>query len=171
MTGKRDNKLLQALEKDSAVLEDQRGSFASISNKMRIICAYEEIPMSVGGIVRSICISLSTDPHSFPQVVPEESAVFEGFNVKKISVPADHSNMCKFSDSQDAGYRRILDQIITCLKILDASISPDQTQRPPQESVVILSPHDETPRPSSKAMTVSLGASRSPDTQEYVFDR
>ena len=65
MTGKHrtNNKLLQALEQDSAVLEDQRGSFASISNKMRIVCAYEEIPMSVGGIVRSVnCVSLPTDP-------------------------------------------------------------------------------------------------------------
>jgi hypothetical protein len=42
------SKLLQALEKDSPVLEEQRRSFASISNKMRIVCAYEEKPMPIG---------------------------------------------------------------------------------------------------------------------------
>ena len=165
------NKVLQALEKDSAVLEDQRGSFASISNKMYIVCAYEELPMSVGGIVRGInYISLPNDPHSYPQVVPEESAVFEGFNVKRISVPADHSNMCKFSDSQDVGYRRILDQIITCLRNVNnhKASSLDGTQSLLPESVVV--PHD-NPRPSSETMALSLYASRYPDTQEYVVNR
>ena len=94
--------------------------------------------------------------------------------MKKISVPADHSNMCKFSDSQDVGYRRILDQIITCLKNvnnLNASTSPDETQSLPQESVARVIPHDELPRPSSQSMTLSLDASGSPDTQEYVVNR
>ena len=54
ISGMRPNvKLLQALEKDSTVLEDQRRSFAVVSNKMRIVCVYEEIPMSIG-IVREV---------------------------------------------------------------------------------------------------------------------
>lgn len=149
------------------MLEDQRGSFASISNKMYIVCAYEELPMSVGGIVRGInYISLPNDPHSCPQVVPEESAVFEGFNVKRISVPADHSNMCKFSDSQDIGYRRILDQIITCLRNVNShQASFEGTQSLLPESV--LAPPD-NPRPT---MAVSRYASRSPDIHEYAVNR
>jgi hypothetical protein len=52
------DKLLQALVKDSPVLEAQRGSFTSISNEMYIVCAHEEIPMSIG-IVREVNYILS----------------------------------------------------------------------------------------------------------------
>jgi len=44
---------LKALEKDSMIFEEQRESFATLSNKMRIVCAFEEIPTSIG-IVREV---------------------------------------------------------------------------------------------------------------------
>jgi len=47
------------------VLEEQRRSFASITGKMRIVCAYEEIPMSVGGIVREVSTIFFRRPSKF----------------------------------------------------------------------------------------------------------
>ena len=94
--------------------------------------------------------------------------------MKKISVPANHSDMCKFADSRDIGYRRISDQIMAYLDdvdSLDASTFSNETRSLPQEYVVV--PHDDPSRPSSQSMTVSLDASTSPDRtqsppQEYV---
>jgi len=121
ITGKSSNdKLLETLETDSVVLEEQRGNFTTISNKMYIVCAYEEIPVPVIGLI-----------------VPERSAVYEGFNIQKIGVPADHLNMCKFSHRREVGYGRIYDKIMACLNdahILYPSGSPDTQDQSPQDS-------------------------------------
>ena len=122
--------------------------------------------MPVAGIVREVSTVFFADPHHFPQIVPEDSAVLDGFGVKKISVPANHTDMCKFSNSQDAGYRRISDQIMAYIGDmdgLDASSSPDETQSPPPEYEVV---HRDDP--SSQPMTISLNASTSPGTEKYV---
>jgi len=119
-------------------LERQTESFASLSTNMHIVCAYEE---------------LETPIAPFGMVVPEDSAVYRGSNVYKISVPADHSNMCKFlgsaseHDGDRVGYTRILEQIKKCVL------------------------HSDLPRLSSQSMTLGLDASRLPDTRMVVRER
>jgi hypothetical protein len=48
--------------------------------------------------------------------VPEWSAVIDGFNVKQHPLPGDHVQMCKFADSEEAGYKRVSYMIKTILK-------------------------------------------------------
>ena len=42
------DQLVQDLSEDSNVLESQRNSFSSISEKMPVVCIYEEIPTAIG---------------------------------------------------------------------------------------------------------------------------
>ena len=56
------------------------------------------------------------------QVVPKDSAVVDGREVEQIGIPATHVEMCKFSSTQDIGYRRILHQIRSCLLSISHSI-------------------------------------------------
>ena len=55
LTGNQPNKhLLQALQRGSQILEEQRGNFASISPSMRVVCAYEEYESSGLGMVGNL---------------------------------------------------------------------------------------------------------------------
>ncbi|TIA28946.1 hypothetical protein D6C78_10492 [Aureobasidium pullulans] len=81
--------LLNALRKDSDVLEAQRASFATISKEMPIKCIYEE---------------LATMRH---MIVEESSAVIDGFHVRKASIQADHIAICKFDSPDDGGYKKV----------------------------------------------------------------
>ncbi|KAL8749696.1 MAG: hypothetical protein Q9184_006707 [Pyrenodesmia sp. 2 TL-2023] len=99
-TFKKVNKrIINVLEQDSDVLENQRQSFTSVSKDIRLVCLYEE---------------LSTPPIGL--VVPQSSAVIEGFNVRSASITGDHSSMCKFVDQDDNNYQRVLQQIRWVLK-------------------------------------------------------
>jgi hypothetical protein len=40
--------LISLLEKESAILEKQRKSFASISKDFSLVCLYEELPTKIG---------------------------------------------------------------------------------------------------------------------------
>jgi protein SERAC1 len=40
--------LLETLARDSHILENQRSAFDSVSNKLSIVCFYEEIPTAIG---------------------------------------------------------------------------------------------------------------------------
>lgn len=90
LTGNLPNEhLLNALRKDSDVLEAQRASFATISKDMPIKCIYEE---------------LATMRH---MIVGESSAVIDGFHVRKASIQADHIAICKFDSPDDGGYKKV----------------------------------------------------------------
>ncbi|KAI4180178.1 MAG: hypothetical protein LQ346_007042 [Caloplaca aetnensis] len=101
-------KIINVLEQDSDVLdvkwqyslndqgfhstlENQRQSFTSVSKDIRLVCLYEE---------------LSTPPIGL--VVPQHSAVIDGYNVRSASISGDHSSMCKFVNHDDNNYQRVL---------------------------------------------------------------
>ena len=45
---------------------------------------------------------------SAQQVVPQASAVYDGFNVRADKINADHRAMAQYSSRDDIGYRRVL---------------------------------------------------------------
>ncbi|KAI1741243.1 hypothetical protein F4680DRAFT_416200 [Xylaria scruposa] len=92
------NQLLQNLRPDSHILEKQRNDFTTVSNDMAIVCIREELP-TIGGMI-----------------VPEESASYDGFNVVRDAIHANHMEMAKF-DSKVEGYKRTIGHI---QDILDA---------------------------------------------------
>lgn len=102
-------KLLKNLDKESDVLERQRRSFASISEKLPVVCLWEEKPMEIG-IVSLLILILITQLKL--QIVPEWSASIDGFKVKSGSIPANHSEMCKYKDVNTPGYQRTSGHII-----------------------------------------------------------
>ncbi|KAK8035531.1 LipA and NB-ARC domain-containing protein [Apiospora rasikravindrae] len=113
--------LVTLLEKESAILEHQRKSFSSISKDLALACVYEEMPTALG------------------IVVPQWSAVIDGFNIREQPVPANHMDMCKFATRDETGYRRVLRLIkyVVCREFRGmsrASVQPS-TQRllPPAE--------------------------------------
>ncbi|KAH7563832.1 hypothetical protein BM1_00879 [Bipolaris maydis] len=81
--------LLQSLQVDSHTLERQREEFITISASLSIVCVREEIPTSIGIIVS------------------EESASYDGFDVRRGAIPADHINMVKFKSKGHIGYERL----------------------------------------------------------------
>ncbi len=48
--------------------------------------------------------------------MPEHSACMDGFLVKTVSIPANHVDMCKYSNNKDWGYRRTSRNIISLVK-------------------------------------------------------
>ncbi|KAJ8127228.1 hypothetical protein O1611_g6408 [Lasiodiplodia mahajangana] len=86
------DQLLQTLRPDSHLLEKQRDDFTTISNNMAIVCIREELPTAVG------------------LVVPETSASYDGFNVARGAIHANHMDMVKFSERTE-GYKRTLGYI------------------------------------------------------------
>ncbi|KAK8047458.1 hypothetical protein PG996_015522 [Apiospora saccharicola] len=84
------DQLISMLEKESPILEHQRKSFASIGKDLALACVFEELPTALGIIV------------------PQWSAVIDGFNVREQPVPANHMDMCKFATRDDVGYKRVI---------------------------------------------------------------
>ncbi|KAK7973451.1 hypothetical protein PG988_007585 [Apiospora saccharicola] len=82
--------LLEVLSRDSAILENQRNEFTTISRDLDVVCFREELPTGAG------------------LIVPEWSAVYDGFNVRAGGIHANHMDMTKFSSLQDTGYKRVL---------------------------------------------------------------
>ncbi|GAB7336610.1 hypothetical protein MBLNU13_g10308t1 [Cladosporium sp. NU13] len=82
--------ILDTLKSDSDVLESQRASFVSISQHMPLICIYEEL-RTKGQLI-----------------VPEHSAVMDGFLVKRNSIKANHIDVCKFDSREDDGYKKVI---------------------------------------------------------------
>lgn len=64
--------LLETLKEDSHILEGQRDAWTTISNDMQVICVREELPTAIG------------------MIVPEASASYDGFNVQRSSINANH---------------------------------------------------------------------------------
>ncbi|KAH6847170.1 hypothetical protein B0I37DRAFT_374407 [Chaetomium sp. MPI-CAGE-AT-0009] len=84
------DQLLQTLRPDSHILENQRGQFTTISSSISVVCIREELPTSIGVIV------------------PETSASYDGFNVRRGAINANHMDMVKFASDKEPGYQRTL---------------------------------------------------------------
>ncbi|KAE8454517.1 hypothetical protein EG329_000140 [Mollisiaceae sp. DMI_Dod_QoI] len=100
--------LLQTLRPDSHILENQRDQFTTISKDLSIVCIREELPTSVG------------------LIVDEASASYDGFNVRRDAIHANHMNMVRFSSKENEGYKRILGHI--------NDIHKDQTRKIQREN-------------------------------------
>ncbi|XP_014553238.1 hypothetical protein COCVIDRAFT_108238, partial [Bipolaris victoriae FI3] len=85
--------LLQSLQVDSHTLERQREEFVTISERLSIVCVREKIPTPIG------------------MIVSEASASYDGFDIRRGSIPADHINMVRFRSKGDIGYERVLSWI------------------------------------------------------------
>ncbi|KAK8135634.1 hypothetical protein PG984_003574 [Apiospora sp. TS-2023a] len=87
------DKLISLLEKESPILEHQRKSFSSISKGLDLTCMFEELPTAIG------------------IVVPQWSAVIDGFNIRQQPIPANHMDMCRFATRDEIGYKRLAHRI------------------------------------------------------------
>lgn len=91
------------LEKRSAKLMSINDSFykyvktrdRSSKNFLEVACFFEEYPMKIGG-------------KKF-HIVPKESACLKGIDPQ--SIPAHHTDMCKFEDEYRNGFKCITDQL------------------------------------------------------------
>jgi hypothetical protein len=106
--------LLQTLRVDSHFLEQQRDSFTTVPNDLAIVCIREELPTGAG-LVRSLALlfghkNLALDTNKCHQIDPEASASYDGFNVARNSIRANHLDMAKFA-TRNEGYKRTLSHI------------------------------------------------------------
>lgn len=83
-------KLRLLSEEFGRVLFSRNGSKEACDN-LQISCFYEE----------------KATPLFNAQIVTKESATIPGYEKEVLSIPADHSHMCKFSDVEDEGYIRV----------------------------------------------------------------
>ncbi|GAB1316550.1 hypothetical protein MFIFM68171_06760 [Madurella fahalii] len=86
--------LLKTLARDSGILEKQRDDFTTISKDLEVVCIREEVPTGVG------------------LIVPEASASYDGFRVRRDAINANHMDMTKFASQDEEGYKRTLSHII-----------------------------------------------------------
>ncbi|KEF52071.1 uncharacterized protein A1O9_12061, partial [Exophiala aquamarina CBS 119918] len=101
------NQLLQTLKPDSHILENQRDQFTTISRSLNIVCIREELPTGLGLIVE------------------EASACYDGFNVRRDAIHANHMNMVKFASKGDEGYKRTLGHIEDIRSVQEPEIQQD----------------------------------------------
>ena len=61
----------------------------------------------------------------FPlKIVGQFSAVMDGFNVKQFGIHGNHTDICKLQDLDDAGYKRISQEIRSLLSEVISGESP-----------------------------------------------
>ncbi|KAI1173894.1 hypothetical protein F4777DRAFT_555820 [Nemania sp. FL0916] len=101
--------LLETLKQGSAILDQQRDGFTTISNNMIIVCIREELPTGIG------------------LIVPEYSASYDGFKVARDAIHANHMDMVKFS-GKNMGYARTLGHIQNIMKAKSSKTHHDQKQ-------------------------------------------
>ncbi|MCJ1426301.1 Serine active site containing protein 1 [Sticta canariensis] len=98
MVGKNTNKeMIKVLIEDSIKLSElgvaflnflrSRGESKEPGSKVEVVCFFEEYPTSIGVIVS------------------KTSAMIAGYESQ--SIPADHSEMCKFASKNELGYQRV----------------------------------------------------------------
>ncbi|EEU40184.1 uncharacterized protein NECHADRAFT_25838, partial [Fusarium vanettenii 77-13-4] len=92
--------LLEILKTDEQYLQSIQDQFLSMVREQQeagrdfqVTCFFEELPLPVVG-----------------KVVSQDAATLEGY--KAISIHANHSNMVKFSSTDDDGFRRLLGELI-----------------------------------------------------------
>ncbi|KAH0542624.1 hypothetical protein FGG08_003032 [Glutinoglossum americanum] len=121
------SKLVRLLAQESDILEHQRKSFASISNEMPLACVSEELP--TGPVVVRCQNAVYLFVLTAKQMVPEYSASIDGFLVRTSSVPANHMDMCKFTDSKDIGYQRVSGHIVSFVRMAAKEAAQDLLER------------------------------------------
>ena len=88
-------RLRSSLERGSFVLDDLQDRFAGWIDRFPITTAVEDLEYGNIG-----------------KIVDQDTATLGVKNEDVIYIPANHSDMCKFGDSQDLGYQRISNAII-----------------------------------------------------------
>lgn len=58
------------------------------------------------------------------QIVPDWSALIDGFKVRASSIPASHSEMCKYKSTNTPGYQRTSGYIMNLVDLAAAKNSP-----------------------------------------------
>ncbi|MCJ1478869.1 hypothetical protein MMC13_007553 [Lambiella insularis] len=113
------HQLLQTLSQNSHILERERRSFASISgsSKFSIACLYEELPWK-----------------NFGLIVPEDSAVIDSFGVKKVSIPANHEDMCNISAEISARNEMLEATILEMLTFSEMNRRKDEVEEAHRET-------------------------------------
>ncbi|KAK8068564.1 hypothetical protein PG996_007676 [Apiospora saccharicola] len=114
-------KLLEVLERGSATLEEQRDAFTTISKHLDVVCFREELATGIG------------------LIVPQDSAVYEGWDVMQDAIHANHMNMTKFAGREDEGYKSVLRHIQRQIKK-----SSDASQESKQALCDIIDQNPET---------------------------
>jgi hypothetical protein len=74
--------------------------------KIEVVCFFEEYETPIGMVCQSNLL-LAMPALNHMKIVTKSSASLAGY--EKLSIPADHQDMCKFSDKSDVGYRRVSD--------------------------------------------------------------
>ncbi|KFZ13482.1 hypothetical protein V501_03683 [Pseudogymnoascus sp. VKM F-4519 (FW-2642)] len=108
---KADSKFIKNLERDSQLLHQQLGQFATISNQFTTKFAYETLPT----------------PTAFGKsmiIVPIGSAMLPGVaDAEAVAIMADHRNMVRFLSRDDNGYEKISGHLLLMME--DAAIKVD----------------------------------------------
>ena len=122
---KTNREILEHLAKNSEWLEHQQALFLPISNKFETIYFYEThpTPLPVGGSLL-VCsqVFIAVIPFECEltisrQVVPKHSACVPGaLGAAKIAILSDHTNMVKFRDAADEGFRKVNGELSIMLK-------------------------------------------------------
>jgi hypothetical protein len=86
------NHLLGILHDSSDSFENQHGTFLMVSRDIQVVCVREELP---------------TDSY----MIPRESACYEGFNVTRDNIAANHTGLAKFASKDDLGYLQLVAHI------------------------------------------------------------
>ncbi|KAE9364277.1 hypothetical protein N431DRAFT_355121, partial [Stipitochalara longipes BDJ] len=84
-------RIVDALSRGSEVLERLQDSFSSIVGQLDICSFFEDHAYGVTG----------------SKIVDDDSASLGCANERKWWIPANHSEMCKFKDRKETGYRRV----------------------------------------------------------------
>ncbi|KAH0537362.1 hypothetical protein FGG08_005841 [Glutinoglossum americanum] len=92
-TSPKPSQLLASLAKGSEVLRDIDDQFAPLTKRFSIYCFWEQLESNFGKAKRYI--------------VDEGSAAPAWDNFERSGIFADHSGMCKFSNTRDAGFKVI----------------------------------------------------------------
>ena len=117
--------VLEHLGRNSEWLEYQQTLFLPISNKFETICFYETCATPLpGGSSLLVCFNAFVLVIPFRceltisrQVVPKHSACIPGaLGTAKIAISSDHTNMVKFKDVDDEGFRKVHAELSIMLK-------------------------------------------------------
>ena len=123
---KANSEILRHLAKNSEWLEQQQALFLPTSNQFDTIYFYETYPTPLPGggslLVCSSQVSVPGVPFGYGltmtfQVVPKHSACIPGaVGAAKIAIPSDHTNMVKFQNAEDDGFRKVHAELSIMLK-------------------------------------------------------
>ena len=117
--------ILEHLGRNSEWLEHQQALFLPISNKFETIYFYETYPTPLpcgGSLLVCSHVFVPMIPFEYEltiscKVVPKHSACIPGaLGAAKIAILTDHTNMVKFRDADDEGFRKVHGELSIMLK-------------------------------------------------------